>query len=110
MDTPKRLVIISPEAANDIQEIYLYGYETFGKNLAESFKSELLSMIRCLSTSYLSYPECRQIPTKSKMYRSIIIGSYLIIYRITPQRIEVLKAVSSRKSVTKIRSSRRIKL
>jgi plasmid stabilization system protein ParE len=110
METQERPVIISPEAEKDIQDIYLYGYETFGKNAAETFKAELVFMIRALKNLYQTHPECRHITTKSRMYRNIIFGSYLVIYRVTPQRIEVLKAISSRMSITKIRSARSIKL
>jgi len=42
METQERSVIISTIAETDIQNIYLYGVETFGKNAAETFKAELL--------------------------------------------------------------------
>jgi hypothetical protein len=56
------------------------------------------------------YPECRYLRTKSKIYRNIILGSYLVIYRITSDRIDVLKAVSSRTSVSKIKRTRGMRL
>jgi toxin ParE1/3/4 len=43
-------------------------------------------------------------------YGNIIIESHLVIYRITPEQIEVLKAINSRMSITKIRGARNIKL
>ena len=110
METQERPVILSPFAEQDIQDIYLYGIETFGKNAAEIFKAELMFFIRALKNLYQTHPECRFIPTKSRMYRNIIFGSYLVIYRITPKQIEVLKAISSRMSVTSIRSARSIKI
>jgi len=67
-------------------------------------------MIRALKNLYELHPECRFIVTKNRMYRNIIFGSYLIIYRITPSRIEVLKAISSRMSISKIRTARSIKI
>ncbi len=110
METQERPVIISVIAESDIQNIYLYGVETFGKNAAETFKAELLFMIRALRNLYEIHPECRFLITKSRKYRNIIFGSYLVIYRITPSRIEVLKAVSSRMRISRIRAARKIKM
>jgi plasmid stabilization system protein ParE len=110
METQERPVILSPVAENDIQDIYFNGTETYGKNAAEIFKAELMFMIRALKNLYEMHPECRFILTKSRMYRNIIFGSYLVIYRITPSQIEVLKAISSRMSITKIRAARSIKI
>jgi len=110
METQERPVILSPIAENDIQDIYLYGVETFGKNAAEIYKAELIFMIRALKNLYEIHKECAFIQTKSRMYRNIIFGSYRVIYRITPKQIEVLRAISSKMSITKIRSARRIKI
>jgi plasmid stabilization system protein ParE len=110
MEAQKRSVILSTSAEHDIQDIFIYGVETFGVNAAEMFKADLVSMIRALESFYEIHPECRHIPTKSRMYRNIILGSYLVIYRITPNRIEVLKAISSRMRISKIRASRKIKV
>ncbi len=110
METQERPVILSPVAENDIQDIFLYGSESFGKNAAEIFKAELIFMIRALKNLYEIHPECRFIQTKSRMYRNIIFNSYLVIYRITSSQIEVLKVISSRMSITKIRMARSIKI
>ena len=110
METQERIVILSCVVEQDIQNIYLYGLETFGKNAAETFKAELLFMIRSLKNLYEIHPECRYLTTKGRIYRNIIFGSYLIIYRITPQKIEILKAINSRMSISKIKLVRKIKL
>ena len=110
METQEKPVILSTSAEIDIQNIYLYGCETFGKNAAETFKAEVIFMIGALKNLYELHPECRFIVTKNRIYRNIIFGSYLIIYRITPSRIEVLKAISSRMSISKIRTARSIKI
>jgi len=110
METQERPVIISVFAEIDIQNIYLYGVETFGKNAAETFKAELVFMIRALKNLYEIHPECRHLVTKNRIYRNIIFGSYLVIYRITDSRIEVLKAISSRMRISRIRAARKIKI
>ena len=110
MEKGKIQVVKSEDYYKDIQEVFDYGAEVFGLSAADAFIEELIYRVECLSYQYELHPECRQIPTKSQMYRNIILGSYLIIYWITPKQIEVIKAISSRMSITKIRSSRSIKI
>jgi toxin ParE1/3/4 len=91
--------------------MYEYGEETFGEEAAISFISQVLLKVDLLSFQYLVYPECRYISTKSKIYRNIILGSYLIIYRITKERIEVLTAFhGSRFTSSFARTIRKIKI
>src|ERR1035437_9930278 len=110
MEKRKIPVVRSEVYFKDIQGVFDYGVETFGLSAADAFIEELIYRVECLSFQYDLHPECRHIPTKSRMYRNIILGSYLIIYRITAERIEVLKAISSRMSVSKIRTPRKIKV
>ena len=66
-------------------------------------------MVRNLETQYLLHPECRHLETKTKMYRNIILGSYLIIYRIRAHKIEVLRAFHGSRSPKIIKLVRKIK-
>ena len=86
----------------------MYGNETFGAVVAQRFFEQILELVEALKCNYLSHPECRHLPTDDKRYRNIIVGSYLIIYRITNKRIEVLEILSSFRSITKIKSVRSI--
>ena len=110
MEKRERSVKYSDEFIEDLGQIYLYGLETFGKRQSELYESFIWRLVFRLNTDYEMYPECRYIETKSRMYRNIIIESHLIIYRITPRQIEVLKIISSKKSISKIRTVRSIKL
>lgn len=110
MEKGVRKVIYSSFYYSDLQEIYLYGKETFGKNFADIFIEEINNSVSGLSFKFNLHPECRHIPTKTKLYRNIIIGKYLIIYRIRVEKIEVLRALHGSRSAKVIRSSRSIKL
>ena len=110
MEKKIRKVVRSDEVVSDLADIYQYGLETFGVTTANIFLEEINHAIHGLSFQYRMHPECRHIPTKSKMYRNIIIGKYLIIFRITPERIEVLRALHGSRSPTFIRSARSIKI
>ena len=110
MEITKKKVVKSVYYYEDIQAIFEYGEATFGEKAALSFFDELLIVASNLESCYLLHPECRHLDTKTKKYRNIILGSYLIIYRITPNRIEVLRAFHGSRSPKHIKKSRNIKV
>lgn len=110
MENRKKEVVGSTFYYDDLQDIYEYGNATFGLRLADSFFDSMIDDVEKLETQYLLHPECRHLETKSKIYRNIVIGSYLIIYRITLNRVEVLRAFHGSRSPKTIKSSRKIKL
>ena len=75
----------------------------FGSIAAKSFIADIYSRIWSLDLMYMLHVECRHLPTKDKRYRNIILGSYLIIYRITTESIEVLRIIHARSSIKKIK-------
>ena len=105
----RKEIVSSLDLENDLKEIYLYSLETFGRRKADEYLGNLNKAIRQLAIYYLMYPECRQLPTKGKIYRRVIVESHIIIYRIS-KRIEVLRVFHSASSNTKIRSARTVKL
>ncbi|HAQ21343.1 MAG TPA: plasmid stabilization protein ParE [Prolixibacteraceae bacterium] len=111
MDTRKLKVVVSKQYSDDLKNIFQYGLETFGFAVAFSFYNNLEKLVSDLEFEHFMYPECRFLATKSKIYRNIILESYLIIYRITPYRIEVLRVFhSSICTSSKIRSVKKIKI
>lgn len=94
----------------DVPSIYEYGEITFGIKLADIFYFEIINSVKLLETQYLLHPECRHLETKTKIYRNIILGSYLIIYRITSKRIEVLRAFHGSRSPRIIKKVRKVKI
>lgn len=111
MDTGKLTVVVSEQYSDDLKNIFQYGSETFGNASALLFYDNIERLVKNLEIEYFMYPECRFLVTKSKMYRNIILESYLIIYRITPNRIEILRAFhSSACTTSKIRFVRKIKI
>jgi plasmid stabilization system protein ParE len=105
----RKEVKISEQFDRDIISLYTYGEEVFGTIAAKSFIADIYSRIWSLDRMYLLHSQCRHLPTKNKIYRNIILGSYLIIYKITNDGIEVLRILHSHSSIRKIKSSRQIK-
>jgi toxin ParE1/3/4 len=103
-------VVYSQQYTLDTEDIYNYGAETFGLSQALKFETFFDHITSELSNNYLMYPECRWLLTKGRIYRNIILDSHLIIYRIKNEKIEVLRALHSHSSITKIKGTRSIKL
>ena len=82
MDTRKLKVVVSEQYTEDLKNIVQYGLETFGYAVAILFYDNIERLVVNLELEHFMYPECRFLVTKSKMYRNIILESYLIIYRI----------------------------
>jgi plasmid stabilization system protein ParE len=91
-------------------EVYDYSIRTFGYLQAERYDRKIETAIESLPYNYTAHAPCRHIPTKSHMYRNIILDAHLIIYRITADRIEVLDIVHGASSISKIRRVRKVRL
>jgi plasmid stabilization system protein ParE len=107
---PCKPIRISNQFYESIDQVYEFGFETFGYSQAERYKQQIRASLSTLSNFYTAYPECRHLATKSRMYRNIIFDAHLIIYRITNERIEVLDIIHSASSINKIRTIRKIHL
>ena len=111
MEEEKKLPVNVSEVFNlDLDDIYQYGIDTFGIRQVELYENEIWKLVENLSSNWPFFSECRHLSTKTKMYRWIILESHLIIYRITDKEIQLLRIVHSRKSITKIKASRSVKL
>jgi toxin ParE1/3/4 len=111
MDIRKLKVAVSEQYSDDLKNIFQYGLETFGFTGALLFYDNIEKLVKNLEFEYFMYPECRFLATESKIYRNIILESYLIINRITDFRIEVLRVFHSSVCTSKrIGSVRRIKI
>ncbi|MFO0322327.1 MAG: type II toxin-antitoxin system RelE/ParE family toxin [Bacteroidota bacterium] len=109
MEKKIRKVNLSSIFDDDLADIFNYGLETFGINLAELFVANIYQHINELPLLFLIYPECRHLETKAQIYRNIILGKYLIIYRIKAKKIEVLRALHGSQSPEVIKATKKIK-
>ena len=90
---------VSNQFLESATQIYNFGVKVFGYFQAERYQQQIDKALDMLPDFYFANPECRHIPTKSHMYRNIILDSHLIIYRITDKRIEVLDIIHSALSI-----------
>jgi toxin ParE1/3/4 len=109
-ETKELQVKLSQEFNVDLDDIFQYGIETFGIKQAEKYENEIWQLIESLSHNYLLFPECRYLPTKSKIYRWIILDAHHIIYRVTNSEIQILRILHSKRRITQIKTSKKIRL
>ena len=110
MEERKKLQVrLSEKFNNDLDDVYQYGADTFGLAQAKIYEDKIWQLVNILSVNYFLFPECRHIPTKSKMYRWIILDAHLIIYCITENKVLVLRLLHAKRSITKIRASRGVR-
>lgn len=105
----RKKVIVSEQFTEDVKAVFSYGEELFGTVAARSFVTDLYNKLHRLDREWELNPECRHLPTKDQRYRNIVLGKYLIIYRVRESDILVLRILHGRSSITKIKSSRSIK-
>ncbi len=110
MEEKKKLQVrISREFILDLDDVFKYGVEVFGFKQATLYEDHIWDLIKTLSTNYHLFPECRHLPTHSRMYRWIILDAHLIIYRIKSHEVQVLRLLHVKRSITKIKASGKIK-
>jgi toxin ParE1/3/4 len=110
MEKGAKPVKYSQQFKIDVTDTYKYGFETFGKIQATNYEQDIYRLVESLETFYSIYPECRYLTTKSKMYRWIILDAHVIIYRINETEILVLRMLNSKRSISKIKASRKIQI
>lgn len=107
--TKVKRVITSNYFVATQDDVVEYGAIEFGVALAIKLDTEIEKRVQGLSNLYELYPENKFLPTKTKMYRNIILGKYMILYRIKPTTVEVLAIYHSSIKPSRIKKLRSIK-
>jgi hypothetical protein len=76
---------------------------------ADKFRLAFFEEVSQIQLNPYIYPECRFLPTKSQMYRNIVWGNYLIIYKIRKGVIEVLSLFHTKQKPSKIKIIKKIR-
>lgn len=89
---------LSPEAENDLEEIFDYTKKEFGVKQAESYLNSLADLIESLPSNPYIGKERNEI--RDELY-SILQGKHLIFYRILPNRIWVIRVLHGNRDLPK---------
>ncbi|MCW3125371.1 MAG: type toxin-antitoxin system RelE/ParE family toxin [Bacteroidetes bacterium] len=105
----KKVLVVGELVQNDLEQEYIYYADNYSIEAAErlriGFNSEILKI---LPNPYI-FPECRFLPTKTQIYRNIVWGNYLIIYKIKRDSVEVLSLFHSKQKPSRIKMAKRRK-
>lgn len=102
-------IVITPHALLTVHTEFTYLKEFATERTAQKFKNEFVERVDSILPNYLAYAECRFLLTKNNIYRNIIWGNYLIVYKILRKEILVLGVFHSKQNPVKLKSYRRIK-
>lgn len=81
---------LTPEADNDLIEIYVYGFQAFGETQAEQYFSELENCFEVLGNAPLI---CRERTEFTPPVRIHHRGRHLVIYIIQGDRILIIRVL-----------------
>ncbi|HXH19042.1 MAG TPA: type II toxin-antitoxin system RelE/ParE family toxin [Chitinophagales bacterium] len=102
-------IVIKEYALDQLQQEYYYYAENYSLDYAEKFRLEFFKRVSKILPLHLSHPECRFLPTKNHIYRNIVWGNYLIVYKVKKKVIEVLCLFHSKQNPKKLKRLRRLK-
>ena len=84
-----------------------YFEEHYSEKYAKQFWREFYEQVNSILPAPLKYAECRFLPTKKKIYRNIVWGNYLIIFRTKSSLVQVLTLFHTKQHPNKIKQTRR---
>ena len=93
-----RQLIFSPQAEEDIDEIYDFTDENWGFGQAESYTSKILSVCRSLTHGN---PRGRSINRLRRGYALIQSGSHFIIYQQSYDEVLIVRILHKRMNIRK---------
>lgn len=100
---------IKEYALVQLKSEYEYYFNTYSEKYAEEFRLGFFEIVEHIGRNYQTYSECRFLKTKGKLYRNIVWGNYLIVYKITKEAVQVLFVFHTKQHPLKLKKIRRIK-
>lgn len=86
-------LVVAPAAKNDLKEIYQYGLRQWGRAQSESYLSTIKNQFWLLTQQPLIGTERPELMLNT---RSLPIESHALFYRVTANRVEVIRVLHGR--------------
>jgi len=90
---PTRYLIIAPAAQNDLKDIYRYGLTQWGAAQSDKYLAALKSQFWSLTEQALIGTERPELLPDA---RSLPMQSHTLFYRVTANRVEIIRVLHSR--------------
>ncbi len=104
-----KALVISAYAIQTVKNEFEYLKEKISDGYAYKFREQFFQKAENILPFYLSFPECRFLPTKNKIYRNVIWDNYFLIYKILGNEILVLGIFHTSQNPSKVKAFRRVK-
>jgi plasmid stabilization system protein ParE len=96
-------------AVNQLNSILNY-FEEFSEVLPNQVLDEIILLADSLINMPFRYPECKELPTKTKIYRSALYQKqYRIIYRVSSDEVIVLGIIHTSRNPSEIKKLKKIR-
>tara|TARA_X000000950_G_C13745516_1_gene590365 strand:+ start:447 stop:746 length:300 start_codon:yes stop_codon:yes gene_type:complete len=86
-------LVIAPAAKNDLKDIYQYGLRQWGQSKSESYLSTIKKQFWLLTQQPLMGTERPELLPDT---RSLPIESQTLVYRVTANRVEIIRVLHGR--------------
>ena len=86
-------LVIAPAAKNDLKDIYQYGLRQWGQAQSESYLSTIKNQFWLLTQQPLMGTERPELLPGA---RSLPIASHTLFYRVTANRVEIIRVLHGR--------------
>ncbi len=101
-------IVIKEYALEQLKKEYDYYLANYSLHYAEEFRLGFFDEIYSIVPFYKSFPECRFLPTKKKIYRNIVWNNYLIVFKIKSVSLEILTLFHIKQDPGRLKKLRRI--
>jgi plasmid stabilization system protein ParE len=84
--------------------------EPYSVEASNKLLDDIIDFADSLGEMPLRHPECRELPTKSKIYRNAVYANkYRIIYRVVASEVVILGIIHTSRSPAEIKKLRGLK-
>jgi len=84
---------LRPKARKDLEGIWSYSYETWGKDQADSYIHDMDSAFHALAVNLIKGHPCDDI---REGYRKHFVGKHIIFYRLSKKGVEIVRILHQR--------------
>lgn len=84
---------LSEEAANDLDNIWIYGLSQWGLKQADGYHQKIMDMLGFLAENPTIGLDRKEL---DRSYQSYIIGSHIVFFRIYQDQIKIIRILHQR--------------
>jgi plasmid stabilization system protein ParE len=100
MTSKAKIVILSPQAEQDLEELYQYLFTEFGKTTLEKFHQKWLDFLKVVAVHPRLFPLLHK---RKNLRKHAIHDKTLIVYKPTRNQIEIVTIFNTRQNPVRLK-------